>query len=71
MATTHPLALINATPEHNLFRQTTCSVSAFKVRKIYNYNDSQKIVEMLMFIISNSVQTDYHKSDVSNLSNSS
>ena len=65
----------------SLFRQTTCSASAsihyntLKVRKIYSYSDSQKfvktrIVHHLLLLLSNSVQTAYRETGVSNRSNS-
>ena len=64
-----------------LFRQTTCSVSAsihyniLKVRKIYSYSESRKfvktrIVHHLLLLLSNSVQTAYRETGVSNRSNS-
>ena len=68
-----------------LFRQTTCSVSAsvhyntLKVRKIYNYTESWKFVKtrivhhlllLLLLLLSNSVQTAYRETGVSNRSNS-
>ena len=65
----------------SLFRQTTCSVSAsihyntLKVRKIYSYSESRKfvktrIVHRLLLLLSNSVQTAYRETGVSNRSNS-
>ena len=66
----------------SLFRQTTCSVSAsihyntLKVRKIYSYSESRKFVKtrivhhLLLLLLSNSVQTAYRKTGVSNRSNS-
>ena len=66
----------------SLFRQTTCSASAsihyntLKVRKIYSYSDSQKFVKtrivhhLLLLLLSNSVQTAYRETGVSNRSNS-
>ena len=63
----------------SLFRQTTCSVSAsihyntLKVRKIYNYTESRKFVKtrivhhlLLLLLLSNSVQTAYRETGVSN-----
>ena len=70
----------------SLFRQTTCSVSAsihyntLKVRKIYSYSESRKFVKtrivhhllllLLLLLLSNSVQTAYRETGVSNRSNS-
>ena len=65
----------------SLFRQTTCSESAsihfntLKVRKIYSYSESRKfvktrIVHHLLLLLSNSVQTAYRETGVSNCSNS-
>ena len=69
----------------SLFRQTTCSASAsihfntLKVRKIYSYSDSRKFVKtrivhhlllLLLLLLSNSVQTAYRETGVSNRSNS-
>ena len=68
----------------SLFRQTTCSASAsihyntLKVCKIYSYSDSRKIEKMpivhhhllLLLLLSSSVQMAYHKTGVSNSSNS-
>ena len=65
----------------SLFRQTTCSESAsihfntLKVRKIYSYSESRKfvktrIVHHLLLLLSNSVQTAYRETGVSNRSNS-
>ena len=62
-----------------LFRQTTCSASAsihyntLKMRKIYSYDDSRKIVKLLivhhlLFLLSSSVQTAYRETGVSNRS---
>ena len=65
----------------SLFRQTTCSESAsthfntLKVRKIYSYSESRKfvktqIVHHHLLLLSNSVQTAYRETGVSNRSNS-
>ena len=66
----------------SLFRQTTCSESAsihfntLKVRKIYSYSESRKFVKtrivhhLLLLLLSNSVQTAYRETGVSNRSNS-
>ena len=70
----------------SLFRQTTCSKSAsihfntLKVRKIYSYSESRKFVKirivhhllllLLLLLLSNSVQTAYGGTGVSNRSNS-
>ena len=63
----------------SLFRQTTCSASAsihfntLKVRKIYSYSESRKFVKTQIvhhLLLSNSVQTAYCKTGVSNRSNS-
>ena len=69
----------------SLFRQTTCSASAsihfntLKVRKIYSYSESRKFVKtqivhhlllLLLLLLSNSVQTAYRETGVSNRSNS-
>ena len=66
----------------SLFRQATCSASAsihfntLKVRKIYGYSDSRKIVKTrivhhhLLLLLSDSVQTAYRETGVSNRSNS-
>ena len=66
----------------SLFRQATCSESAsihfntLKVRKIYSYSESQKFVKtrivyhLLFLLLSNSVQTTYRETGVSNRSNS-
>ena len=64
----------------SLFRQTTCSVSAsihyntLKVRKIYSYSESRKFVKTRivhhLLLLSNSVQTAYRETGVSNRSNS-
>ena len=66
------------------FRQTTCSESAsihfntLKVLKIYSYSESRKFVKtrivhhllLLLLLLSNSVQTAYRETGVSNRSNS-
>ena len=55
----------------SLFRQTTCSLSAsihyntLKVRKIYSYSDSQKIVK-IVHLLSFSFQMAYCETGVSN-----
>ena len=87
MAQTRPLApyksngweLSNA-EVIGLFRQTTCSASAsiryntLKLRKIYSYGDSRKIVKtpivhhLLLLLLSSSVQTTYRETGISNLS---
>ena len=67
----------------SLFRQTICSASAsihyntLKVRKIYSYSESRKFVKtrivhhlLLLLLLSNSVQTAYRETGVSNHSNS-
>ena len=61
----------------SLFRQTTCSESAsihfntLKVHKIYSYSESRKFVKTrIVHLLSNSVQTAYRESGVSNRSNS-
>ena len=64
----------------SLFRQTTCSESAsvhfntLKVRKIYSYSESRKFVKTRivhhLLLLSNSVQTAYRETGVSNRSNS-
>ena len=85
MAQTRPLAPYKSNGSElsntvlSLFRQTTCSVSApihyntLKVRKIYSYSDSRKIVKTpivhLLLLLSSSVQTAYCETGVSNCSN--
>ena len=64
----------------SLFRQTTCSASAsihyntLKVRKIYSYSESRKFVKTRivhhLLLLSNSVQTAYRETGVSNRSKS-
>ena len=67
----------------SLFRQTACSASAsihsntLKVRKIYSHSESRKFVNtrivhllLLLLLLSSSVQMAYHKTGVSNRSNS-
>ena len=62
----------------SLFRQATCSASAsihyntLKVRKIYSYSESRKFVKtrIVHHLLSNSVQTAYRETGVSNRSNS-
>ena len=80
MAPTRPLALTKVTDALSLFRQTTCSGSAsihfntLKVRKIYSYSESRKFVKTWtvhhLLLLSNSVQTAYRETGVSNRSNS-
>ena len=69
----------------SIFRQTTCSASAsihfntLKVRKIYSYSSSESrkfvktrivIIILILLLLSNSVQTAYRETGVSNRSNS-
>ena len=85
MAPTRPLSLNKSNGSElpnadvGLFRQTTCSVSAsihfntLKIRKIYSYSESRKFVKTRIvhhLLLSNSVQTAYHETEVSNRSNS-
>ena len=83
MAPTRPLSLNKSNglelPNEgilSLFKQTTCSASAFihyntlKVHKLYSYSDLVINPDYSFFFLSSSVQTAYHKTGVSNRSNS-